>query len=71
MDFVISQTYLGDILHYASQALLAPDIILLIAFMLYALFSIGRVVVEAITERRTFQVCGFMGELPHYSDRWP
>ena len=55
MDFVTSQTYLGDILHNISQALLAPDIVLLIAFAAYAVFCIGSVIVEGITERRNFK----------------
>lgn len=50
------QTYLSDILHVVSQSLLAPDIILLLAFILYALFSIGSVVAEYFTERKHFQV---------------
>ena len=45
------QTYLSDILHVVSQGLLAPDIILLLLFIAYALYSIGSVLVEAITER--------------------
>ena len=50
------QTYLSDILHVVSQGLLAPDIILLLLFIAYALYSIGSVLVEAITERRHFKV---------------
>lgn len=49
-------TYLSDILHVVSQALLAPDIILLLLFILYALFSIGSVIAEYFTERKHFQV---------------
>ena len=49
-------TFLSDILHVISQALLAPDIILLLAFIGYALFSIGSVIVEYFTERKYFQV---------------
>ena len=52
----MSFTYLSDILHVVSQALLAPDIILLLAFILFALFSIGSVIVEYFTERKHFQV---------------
>lgn len=55
MDFVTTQTYLGDILHNVSQALLAPDIVLLIIFIAYAVFCIGSAIVEAITERRNFK----------------
>ena len=49
-------TYLSDILHVVSQALLAPDIILLLVFIGYALFSIGSIVSEFLTERKHFQV---------------
>ena len=56
MEFSVAQTYLADILHTVSQALLAPDIILLLAFIGYALFSIGSVIVEEFTERRHFKV---------------
>lgn len=52
MDF----TYLSDILHAVSQALLAPDIILLLLFILYALFCIGSVIAEYFTERQHFKV---------------
>ncbi len=61
MDFVVTQTYLGDILHCISQALLAPDIVLLIAFIAYAVFCIGSIVMEAIAERRNFRV-----EMPRF-----
>ena len=56
MDFVVTQTYLGDILHRIAQALLAPDIILLLAFILYSIFCIGSIIVEALSERRNFRV---------------
>lgn len=47
--------YLTDILHLSTQVLLAPVIILLLLFMAYALFLIGSIIVEAITERRNFR----------------
>ena len=56
MDFVVTNTYLGDILHRISQALLAPDIILLIAFILYAIWCVGGLLIEVFTERRNFKV---------------
>ena len=55
MDFVTTQTYLGDILHNISQALLAPDIVLLILFIAYAVFCIGSIIVEVFTERKHFK----------------
>lgn len=56
MGFSSAQTYLSDILHVVSQSLLAPDIILLLAFILYSLFSVGSVIAEYFTERRHFKV---------------
>ena len=56
MEASVAQTYLSDILHVVSQALLIPDIILLLVFIGYALFSIGSVVVEFFTERKHFKV---------------
>lgn len=55
MDFVTAQTYLGDILHIISQALLAPDIVFLLFCILYGIWSIGSVVLEYVTERRNFK----------------
>lgn len=50
------QTFLSDILHVVSQALLVPDIILLLLLIGYALFCIGSVLVEYFTEHRHFSV---------------
>ena len=56
MGFAVTQTYLADILHAISQALLVPVIIVLIAFICYALFCIGSVIAEYFTERKHFKV---------------
>ena len=56
MDFVLTQTYLSDILSIVSSALLAPTIVLLLGFIAYAIFSIGSILVEYFTERRNFKV---------------
>ena len=56
MEFVLTQTYLSDILHSVSQALLVPDIVLLLAFILYSIFCIGSIIVEACTERHNFKI---------------
>ena len=56
MEGSVAHSYLGDILHVVSQALLAPDIILLLVLIGYALFSIGSVIAEYITEHRYFKV---------------
>ena len=56
MDFVTTQTYLGDILRIVSDALLAPDIVFLLGFIVYAVFCIGSIIVEGLTEHRNFKV---------------
>ena len=56
MSFSVAQTYLADILHVISQALLIPVIVLLIGLIAYGLFSIGSIVSEYFTERRHFKV---------------
>lgn len=56
MEGSVAHSYLSDILHTVSQALLAPDIILLLALIGYALFSIGGIIAEFVIERRYFQV---------------
>ena len=55
MDFVLTQTYLGDILHGIAQALLAPDVVLLLLFIGYSIWCVGSVIVEGVTERRNFK----------------
>ena len=56
MEGSVAHTYLSDILHVVSQALLAPDIILLLLFICYALFCIGSIVAEYFSERRYFKI---------------
>ena len=56
MEFISTHTALTDILHAFSQALLAPDIILLLLFAAYAVFCIGSVLTEYFTERRNLKV---------------
>lgn len=56
MDYVTTKTYLGDMLHAASQILLVPTVVFLLAFLGYAVFCIGSVIVEGVTERRNFKV---------------
>ena len=47
---------MSDVLHVITQGLLVPDIVLLIAFIAYALFCIGSVLVEFFTERKHFKL---------------
>ena len=54
MDFLSTFSSLTDVLHALAQALLVPDIILLLLFAGYALFCIGSVLMEYFTERRNF-----------------
>lgn len=56
MDGSVLQTWMSDILHVITQGLLVPDIILLIGFIVYALFCIGSILVEFFTERKHFKV---------------
>lgn len=56
MGVTVAQSYLSDILHVVSQALLIPTILLLLAFIAYALYCIGSVVSEYFTERKNFTV---------------
>lgn len=53
---LLAQTYLGDILHLVAQALLIPDIVALLAFVLYGVWCIGSVLVEFVTSHRHFKV---------------
>lgn len=56
MDYLSTHSSLTDVLHALSQALLVPDIILLLLFAGYALFCIGSVLMEYFTERRNFKI---------------
>lgn len=60
-----AQTYLADILHVISQALLIPVIAVLILLIAYALFSVGSVISEYFNERKHFKVSmpSFLNEL--------
>lgn len=56
MDFFSTHSSLTDVLHALAQALLVPDIVLLLLFAGYALFCIGSILMEYFTERRNFKV---------------
>jgi biopolymer transport protein ExbB/TolQ len=53
---LLAQTYFGDILHTVTQVLLVPATVALLLLILYAIWCIGSVVVEAVLERRHFKV---------------
>ena len=65
MDGIQIQAFTSDILHAIAQSLLVPDIVLLIAFIGYALFCIGSIIAEFFSERRHFKVAmpKFLAEL--------
>lgn len=47
--------YLSDILHTVASALLVPVAVCLVAALLYTLYSLGTLLVEAFTERRRYR----------------
>jgi len=48
--------YISTILHMVAQALMIPVMIVLGLLILFALFSVGSLIVESFTERRHFKV---------------
>lgn len=50
------ENYLADILHYVSQGLLYPTIIILLLLVLYGLWCIGSIFVESFLEHRHFKL---------------
>ncbi len=53
---LLAQTYVHDVLHIIAQALMVPTLVVLILLIVYMLWTIGSVLVEAITERRHFKI---------------
>ena len=54
MDFLES-IHLIDALHQASSGLLIPTVVILVLLMLFSLYSIGSIVIEAVCDRRAFK----------------
>ena len=52
MSADLFEEYVQDILHLVSQSLLTPTIVVLLALILFSLWCVGSIVVEALTERR-------------------
>ena len=52
---LMQDLYLNDVLQAVAQALLVPVAVLLLAAILYALYSLGTLIVEALTERRRYR----------------
>lgn len=71
MDSLSTFSSLADVLHALAQALLVPDIVLLILFAGYALFCIGSILMEYVTERRNFKVAmpKFLSDLMSAEER--
>ena len=55
MEEGVVGTQMTDVLHVISQGLLVPVVIILIAFIAYALFCIGTLIFEGVRERRDFK----------------
>ncbi|MDR2671828.1 MAG: MotA/TolQ/ExbB proton channel family protein [Coriobacteriales bacterium] len=47
--------YISTILHYISQGLLIPVMIVLVGLIIFALYCVGSIITEALTERRHFK----------------
>ena len=60
---LLQQTYFSDILHAVAQVLLIPVVVALLALVLYAVWSIGFILVEWRSERAHFKV-----EMPEFLD---
>ena len=56
MSVELFETYIEDILHLVAQNLLIPAIIILLALIVFSLWCIGSIIVEACTERRHLNV---------------
>ena len=54
MDFLES-IHLIDALHQASSGLLIPTVVILVLLMLFSLYSIGSIVIEAFCDRRAYK----------------
>lgn len=54
---ILDQLYLTDVMHTISSDLLIPVVVGLLALVLYSLYAIGSIVVEAASERRRYRAC--------------
>lgn len=50
------EIYLQEIMHIVAQALMIPVMIVLVGLILFALYSVGAIIMEYLTERRHFKV---------------
>lgn len=51
-----AEVYLQEIMHIVAQSLMVPVMIILVLLIVFALYSVGSILVELITERRHFKV---------------
>lgn len=51
----LDQIYLPNVLHMVSTYLLVPTVILLMVLVVYALYSLGTLIVEVVVERRRYR----------------
>ena len=49
------EIYLQEIMHIVAQALMIPVMIVLVGLILFALYSVGAIIMEYLTERRHFK----------------
>lgn len=56
MESLFQSLYLQELLHLVSQGMLYPTIIVLLCLIVYAIWCIGSLLVEAIVERRHYKV---------------
>ena len=52
---ILNGLYLNDVLHTVGSALLVPVVVILLALIVYSLYCVGSIVVEAACERRRYR----------------
>ncbi len=52
---ILNALYLNDVLHTVGSVLLVPVVALLLALIVYALYCVGSIVIEAVCERRRYR----------------
>ena len=53
--FSLAELYLKDIMHLSAQALLVPAMVILVCLLVFTVYCIGSIIVEAVVERRHFK----------------
>jgi biopolymer transport protein ExbB/TolQ len=52
---LLNNLYLNDILYTIAQDLLVPVVVMLLGFILFSIYTVGSVIIEAIVERRHYR----------------